>query len=70
MTTIVSIEWLKHHLKELSDAESTILTDEKKLYTILSNLLENALKFTTKGFVEFGYEKINSNLEIYVKDKE
>ena len=54
--------------KGLSDAESTILTDEKKLYTILSNLLENALKFTTKGFVEFGYEKINSNLEIYVKD--
>ena len=54
--------------KGLSDVDSRILTDETKLYTILSNLLENALKFTTQGFVEFGYKKINSTLEIYVKD--
>jgi len=54
--------------KELSDTQSTIYTDETKLQKILSNLLENALKFTNKGFVELGYYLKNNRLEIYVKD--
>lgn len=52
----------------LSDIQSKILTDATKLNKILSNLLENALKFTTEGFVEFGYKQIDNELEIYVKD--
>jgi PAS domain S-box-containing protein len=57
---------------ELSDQESTILTDKNKLNKVLSNLLENALKFTEEGIVELGY-KLNKDsdpaeLEIYVKD--
>ncbi|MEA3452606.1 MAG: PocR ligand-binding domain-containing protein [Bacteroidota bacterium] len=54
--------------KELSDKECIILTDETKLKKILSNLLENSLKFTNKGFIEFGYKIINNEIEIYVKD--
>ncbi len=58
--------------KGLKDKESIILVDEVKLNKILSNLLENALKFTNEGFVEFGYNIIKSEnavfLEIYVKD--
>ncbi|RLD55336.1 MAG: hybrid sensor histidine kinase/response regulator [Bacteroidetes bacterium] len=58
--------------KGLSDKESIILTDETKLNKILSNLLENALKFTKDGFIEFGYtlktESEPVELEIYVKD--
>ena len=54
--------------KGLSDKESMVLTDETKLNKILSNLLENALKFTNTGFIEFGYQLKNSELEIYVKD--
>ena len=54
--------------KGLSDQKSTILTDENKLNNVLGNLLENAFKFTKSGFIEFGYKKIGSNLEIYVKD--
>jgi PAS domain S-box-containing protein len=58
--------------KELSDKESTILTDKTKLIKILSNLLENALKFTREGFIELGYQlKTDSEpveLTIYVKD--
>ena len=52
------------------DKESTIYTDKIKLNKILSNLLENALKFTTRGHVAFGYnlKKNNTLLEIYVKD--
>jgi len=58
--------------KELSDKQSTIITDKSKLNKILSNLLENALKFTNEGFIEFGYnlksEDKSVELEIYVKD--
>lgn len=56
----------------LSNQESTILTDKNKLTKVLSNLLENALKFTEEGIVELGY-KLNKDckpaeLEIFVKD--
>lgn len=42
----------------LSDESSTILTDQTKLTQVLSNLIKNALKFTEKGAIEFGYNKI------------
>ncbi len=54
--------------KGLSDEESNILSDETKLNKILGNLLENALKFTRKGYIEIGYKLERPNLEIYVKD--
>lgn len=54
--------------KNLSDKESTVLTDETKLNKILSNLLENALKFTSEGFIELGYNLVKDKLEIYIKD--
>lgn len=58
--------------KSLSDKQSTITTDKTKLNKILGNLIENALKFTSTGFIEFGYRLKNVNeqllLEIYVKD--
>ena len=58
--------------KSLSDKQSTIITDKTKLNKILGNLIENALKFTSNGFIEFGYslknEKDQLLLEIYVKD--
>ena len=58
--------------KNLSDKESTISTDPAKLHKIISNLLENALKFTNKGHIEFGYNFIKTEhvpyIEIFVKD--
>lgn len=54
--------------KGLTDAESTILTDKSKLNKIISNLIENALKFTNSGEIRFGYELKDNNIEIYVKD--
>lgn len=58
--------------KALSDYESIILTDEAKLKSIVKKLLENALKFTHSGFVEFGYTILKENenyfIQIYVKD--
>lgn len=46
-----------------------LLTDKFRLKQILMNLMSNALKFTKKGTIKFGYEFIDSNnLRIYVKD--
>jgi len=63
--------------KILPDEECKIYTDKTKLTKILSNLLENALKFTNSGFIEFGYSLVETygrtslhekNIQIYVKD--
>jgi signal transduction histidine kinase len=45
-----------------------IFTDKEKLYAILTNLVKNALKFTPKGQVSFGFERINNQLNFFVKD--
>lgn len=58
--------------KGLNDNESKILTDEVKLVKIIENLIENALKFTSEGYVELSYkiEKLGENafIQISVKD--
>ncbi len=52
----------------LSDKDSVILTDETKLGQILSNLVANAIKFTRKGKVDFGYYLRENHLEFFVRD--
>lgn len=54
--------------KGLNDQHSGVETDTNKLIQVLSNLLENAIKFTKKGVIEFGYSLFESKLEFYVKD--
>ena len=54
--------------KELKQDESYIVSDKTKLYKILNNLLENALKFTYEGYIELGYFTKKNKLVIYVKD--
>ena len=54
--------------KGLNDSDSIVISDRAKLSKIMENLLENALKFTNKGFVEFGYYVEEEFLICYVKD--
>ncbi|MEZ7498554.1 response regulator [Flavobacterium sp. Arc3] len=52
----------------LGTADNLIHTDEEKVYTVLSHLLSNALKFTDHGIIEVGCFKENNSVVFYVKD--
>ncbi len=52
----------------LPASQMLIKTDKEKVYAILTNLIKNAIKFTKKGSIEFGYQLIGDRLEFYVKD--
>jgi PAS domain S-box-containing protein len=52
--------------------EAIQTTDREKVYAILTNLIKNALKFTRKGYIEIGCERVETDnhptLRIFVKD--
>jgi len=52
----------------LPTEESIVFTDREKTYAILTNLVKNAIKYSHKGAIEFGYLKKGDFLEFYVKD--
>jgi PAS domain S-box-containing protein len=54
--------------QELSDELAILQTDDTKLNQIISNLLNNAFKFTSNGQVEFGYKLKESMIEFFVSD--
>jgi len=54
--------------KVLQGCDILISTDIEKLRQILSVLIENAIKFTEKGYIEIGCKKITSFVQFYVKD--
>ncbi len=54
--------------KPLSDTDSVILIDKTKLHKILSNLVQNAIKFTSIGEVSFGYDLVKNQLKFFVQD--
>ena len=56
------------HLKSLPINESNLITDSEKVLSILTNLLKNAIKFTEKGSIDFGYIRKGNFLEFFVTD--
>jgi PAS domain S-box-containing protein len=60
-----SIE-LSYNSKLFSDLY--IMTDPEKLYGILINLVKNAIKYTDRGTIEFGYTVKDRVIEFFVKD--
>ena len=51
-----------------SDGNITIMSDPDRLQQIFVNLIGNALKFTQKGFVSFGYTIKRQEIIFHVKD--
>jgi PAS domain S-box-containing protein len=51
-----------------SDNIANFVTDRTKLVQVIANLLSNALKFTSKGHIEFGYNLRENMVEFFVSD--
>ena len=49
--------------------ECTIYTDKNRLVQVLTNFMNNAIKFTSKGSITLGYQQVDDNyLKFYVRD--
>ncbi|MCK8522923.1 transporter substrate-binding domain-containing protein [Aquimarina sp. D1M17] len=57
-----------HLDNKLTDEQGTILMDRAKINKILSNLIDNAIKFTKKGIVEISSYIEKDNLIISIQD--
>ncbi len=54
--------------KNFSNQESNVKVDEDKLYSVITNLIKNAIKFTEQGQIEFGAEKQGNSYHFFIKD--
>ncbi len=54
--------------QQITGPAALIKTDKYKLDSILTNLINNAVKFTASGFIEFGNYLVGDSLVFFVKD--
>lgn len=53
---------------EASNEEITVEGDKNRIFQVISNLIGNAFKFTTRGSVGYGYRRKGNGIEFYVSD--
>lgn len=58
----------KIELRYSENEKIYVLSDKHFLNKIIKHLIDNALKFTKEGFVEFGITKKNTSIEIFIND--
>ncbi len=56
------------YVTSLPDHKAYVFTDNEKITAIFTNLIKNAIKYTSNGKIEFGYELKENMFEFYVKD--
>ena len=57
-----------HYLPGLPNNEASIITDHSMFNSVITNLIKNAIKYTHKGEISFGYEMSNNDVKFFVKD--
>jgi signal transduction histidine kinase len=60
---------LELHINIPSNCDDVVIdNDVFRIRQILNNLIGNAIKFTSKGFIEIGYRLRNNFIEFHIKD--
>ncbi len=54
---------------EGSSHDLTLYTDRDRICHIFDNLINNAIKYSSEGTIEYGFEKYNHFIKFYVKDQ-
>ena len=55
-------------VKDKNQKDLTLYSDEVRFRQVMTNILNNACKFTHKGFIKFGYNLNISNVEFFIQD--
>ena len=66
---IKKFEGAKQINLSIPETDTWIDTDPQKLITVLSNLINNAIKFSDSGLIEVGYTMEEDMLQFFVKDE-